>query len=130
MIRHIRSETSWWSGRDGLEPFSAKYVAVISDNPRNGGRPVRTCIELANWKVPPNQVCPHLKSHSAKGIYITALGGVCDAGHMRRHPWQNRLRGAIAKMSFGLRACCTPCGTGENISTPKAGDAGSTVLVN
>ena len=43
--RQIRSEIPWWFGRGGLAPFAIEYVAAISVISKNGGRPVRTCLE-------------------------------------------------------------------------------------
>jgi len=45
IIRHTESEISWWSGRDGLDPFSIEFFAANSIIPKNGGRPVSTCLE-------------------------------------------------------------------------------------
>jgi hypothetical protein len=44
-ISQIRSAISRWSDRDGLAPFTIEYVAAISVISKNGGRPVRTCLE-------------------------------------------------------------------------------------
>lgn len=48
IIYHTPSEISWWSGRGGLFPLSIEYVAAIPPISKNGGRPVRTCLELAD----------------------------------------------------------------------------------
>ena len=45
IIYQIRSEILWWSGRDGLAPFSIASVASAQNMLENGGCPVRTCLE-------------------------------------------------------------------------------------
>ena len=44
-IYQIRPEILWLFGRDGLAPFAIEYVAAISVISKNGGRPVKTCLE-------------------------------------------------------------------------------------
>jgi hypothetical protein len=68
-IRQIRSEIPWWFGRDGLAPFSIEYVVAISVISKNGGRLVRTCLEMTR-----KGVRSYLPCHNPKGVHVAGLG--------------------------------------------------------
>lgn len=123
----------WWLCRGGLAPLSIEYVAAASAISKNGGRPVRTCLELANRTILYERFCLYLPGHSPEGTHIVRLGGLCGVGQIRRPSWPGWFRCAAARESISAGPALSHCpcsGVRENGRVAKACDPSGTVLVD